>query len=176
MHDIIIIGAGMSGMSAALTAVKLKLKTLLVAKEFSVLKVGATELNLFDAKKMQKELVKVTENSAQFFELYLKQEVTSLEKNVISFSVETKSGQTFYAKSVIICSGENSVTHEGNTAFDLTAFKDFKNKIKVDAQMATNVPGLFAGGSVLSGAPGNSVTSVGEGSRAVLSAKVFLKS
>ncbi len=161
-------------MAAALTAIKLKLKTLLVAKEFSTTVTGEEALSFFDIKKMHKAVLAETKNSAQFFELYLKQEVISLEKNVISFSVETKSGQIYYGKSVIICSGENSLSHEGNTTFDLTAFKDFKNKIKVDAQMATNVPGLFAGGSVLSGTPGNPTTSAGEGSRAVLSAKVFL--
>ena len=95
---------------------------------------------------------------------------------MISFSVETKSGQIYYGKSAIVCSGENPMSHEGNTAFDLTAYKDSKNKIKVDSQMATNVPGLFAAGSVLSSLPGNTITSAGEGARAVLSAKVFLKS
>lgn len=163
-------------MAAALTAIKLKLKTLLVAKEFSVTATGEEAFGFFDTKKMHKAVLAEAKNSGQLLELHLKQEVTSLEKNVISFSVETKSGQIFYGKTVVVATGENAVNHEGNTAFDLTAFKDFKNKIKVDAQMATNVPGLFAGGSVLSGAPGNTTTSAGEGARAVLSAKSFLKS
>ncbi len=174
MHDLIIIGCGPAGMAAALTAIKLKLKILVVAKDFSLPAKGTEDLELFNPVKVRKAVLKATENSGQFLELHLKQEVISLEKNVISFSVETKRGQIYYGKIVIICSGESITGHEGNTAFDLTAFKDAKNKIKVDSQMATNVPGLFAAGSVLSEYSGNSFVSAGQGARAVFSAEDFL--
>jgi|GEM_PF-2530286 len=173
MHDIIIIGAGPAGMSAALTAVKLKLKVLVVAKEFSIPSPEAEELGVFDAVNLQKEFLADLKKNAKYLEAHLKQEVLSLEKNVVSFSVETKQGQIFYGRSAIVCSGEDSASHEGNTGFDLISFKDSKNKIKVDSQMVTNVPGLFAAGGVVSGTPGNAFIGAGEGARAVFSAREF---
>ena len=113
----------------------------------------------------------------KFFELAVKkdeidfqnnQEVISLEKNIISFSVECKSGKSYYGKSVIIATGK------GETGFDLLTHKDPDGKIKVNSVMATNIAGIFAAGEVQSMSTQDFLINSAQGAQATISAMKFL--
>ncbi|HYV33722.1 MAG TPA: FAD-dependent oxidoreductase [Candidatus Limnocylindria bacterium] len=168
MYDVIVIGAGPAGLAAGLTAAKNKLKTLVLAKEISVVPED-DGLNLLDFKQLQKELKKLQKEKPEFLEQMEKQEVTSLEKNIVSFSVEVKSGQNFYCSTVIIASGPKQAE------FDLLTYKDFNGKIKVDEHMQTNIAGIFAAGQATTTESKEVFVIAGEGAKAALSAKRFLK-
>ena len=174
MYDVIIIGAGPAGMAAAVYAGNNKLKTLVLAK--AVAQNPAMEiLGLLTFSKLKSEFEAEIKNNKEFIECYQGEEVGALEKNVVSFSLETKSGKIFYAKTIIIATGEDSQASEGNSQFDLLTNKDGAGKIKVNNITQTNIVGIFAAGGVTSGSISNVFLSAGEGAKAALSALRFLR-
>jgi len=169
MYDVIIIGAGPAGMAAAVTASSHKLKTLVVAK-LAVPFEGILESTIVHFEDLQKKFTV----ASKFLEFFEKETVTSVEKNIVSFSVEALSGKILYARAVIVCSG--AISEEGNTQFDHLSRKDAKGKIKVDANMQTGVSGLYAAGAVTSTMVGSlAEPAVFQGGVAASSALVFLK-
>jgi thioredoxin reductase len=174
MYNIAIIGAGAAGLAAGLSAAKSKTKTLVVAKGFSTY--GQSDnLGLPDYESLKKLFLQELKRNVKFLEFLPSQEVLSLEKNVVSFSLELKSGQIYYAQSVIICSGRDEKTGEGNTGFDLLAYKDSKGLIKTDSAAVTNISGLYAAGSVVAGFPDSQLAAMGEGAKAAQNAIAWLK-
>jgi alkyl hydroperoxide reductase subunit F len=112
MYDVIIIGGGPAGMTAAIYTARKKLKTLLLTKQlggqmvwssavenytgFSL--ISGAELTL----KFEEHLQHITED----LEIKEGVEVTGLERNITTFTVEGKDGALYYAKAVIIASGK----------------------------------------------------------------------
>ena len=174
MHNLIVIGAGPAGLAAAITASEKGLSVLLLAKEFSP-QVFQENNSKLAARNLHNQFEAAQKQYSRTLEVQLDSEVLSLEKNVVSFSAEAKSGQLYYAKAVIICSGRQGQTGEGNTAFDLLTFKDPSGRIKTDSQMATNVPGVFAAGSVTAPPVADFLVCMGEGARAAWSAAEFIR-
>ncbi len=121
MYDVIIIGSGPAGISAGLQTAKNNLSSLIISKE----------------------PVKIEEKNVLLLK-QVKAEVVSLEKNIVSFTVETKQGLLEYAKSVIIATGEDK--GDGNTGFDLITAKNSRGMIKIDCDMKTSITGIFAAG------------------------------
>lgn len=111
----------------------------------------------------------------KLLEFEVSQEVIALEKNVVSFSAETNKGLVHYAKSIVIASGQTVETGEGSSGFDLLTFKDPKGKIKVDVNMQTNIPGIFAAGSVTAALPSNYFVCAGQGAMSIISVLEFLE-
>ncbi|MBI5530486.1 MAG: NAD(P)/FAD-dependent oxidoreductase [Candidatus Doudnabacteria bacterium] len=174
MHDVLIIGAGPAGLAAALFATQKKLKTLVIAKDFSDgIKLDVADLT--DYAKLKKIFKTELKNKPETLEFISGEEVLSLEKNVISFSAETKTGRIFYGKSIIICSGSEQNGKNGNTVFDLLTLKNSSGFVKVDGKMAANVPGIFAAGQVTDANCYDEFVSMGEGARAALSAWFWIK-
>lgn len=167
MFDVAIVGAGPSGMGAGIYAAKRKLKTIIICKGISVAWEQSV-VGLLDYKNLTKDFQIMLEKSADFVQFENKQEVIALEKNIVSFSIELKSGQIFYARNVIIASGYSEKNKEANTGFESLTFKDLSGKIKVDSQMATNIPGIFAVGGAISGSVDDVLINVAQGARAVL--------
>lgn len=167
MYDLIIIGSGPAGLTAGIFAANANLKTLVISKEILNYqeKVGSL---LLDFKSIQKEFESLKKQKSEFLE-FQKKEVVVLEKNVVSFSVEIKSGALFYSKAVIVACGVH------NTEFDLLTNKNFEGKIKVNGNMETNIPGIFAAGDVTETLANNLFTSAGQGAKAALSALNFCK-
>lgn len=113
MYDVIIIGAGPAGMTAAIYTARKRLDTLVLGKEaggqmvwssdvenytgFSL--ISGAELTL----KFQEHLATLKDN----LEVKIGIEVASLEKNITSFVVEDTAGNQYFAKSVIIASGRS---------------------------------------------------------------------
>ncbi|PIR96405.1 MAG: hypothetical protein COT92_01215 [Candidatus Doudnabacteria bacterium CG10_big_fil_rev_8_21_14_0_10_42_18] len=147
MFDCIIIGAGEAGAAAALAAARNKIKVLVLDRE-------ARGLPAFDGEQGE------SKGSS---------EVVAVEKNIVSFSVETKSGKVFYGRSIIIATGKNGGELETITA------KELSGNIKVDANMATSVEGVFAIGGCNNALDGDETVKTGEGAKAALAVAEYLK-
>ena len=172
MYDVIIIGAGPAGMTAGLYAAKNKLKTLVLAK--AVQKPLAEHVvMLLDFQQVFAEFEKALSKETDSLFLEEKQEVSNVEKNIVSFSVETKSGKTEYGRSVIIATGSVTVY---DLNFDSITQKATNGTIKVDAGQQTNIPGLFAAGDVTYTQTKGTVHAILQGGLAALSAHQYLSS
>ncbi len=174
MYDLIIIGAGPAGLSAGIYSAKNKIKTLVLAKEFSALEVK-DNAGLITYKGIKEKFEAEISKNPEFLKLELGQEVVALEKNIVSFSVEVKSGTLYYCKAVIIAAGKK-VSGESETDFELLTLKDQEGEIKVGTDMKTNISGIFAAGGVVSSPFTDVLISAGEGAKAAISANSFLKS
>ena len=164
MHDVIIIGAGPAGLTAAVYASRHKLNTLVLAKAKAPKHAEKFSVAGFSYSALVHQFDQLLKTSGAGLEFKDKQEIISIEKNVVSFSVENKRGEIFYAKNVIMAYGAgNELGFENLTA------KTADGKIKIDSRQATNVPGIWAIGDAAVGAKKDVFTSAGEGARAVLS-------
>jgi alkyl hydroperoxide reductase subunit F len=113
MYDVLIIGAGPAGMTAAIYAARKKLKTLVLAKQLGGQMVWSSEIDNYSGfsmvsgadltLKFREHLLSVKED----LEFREGVEVVTLEKNITSFQVTDKTGQVYYARSIIIASGRN---------------------------------------------------------------------
>lgn len=111
MYDIIIIGAGPAGMSAAVYSARKKLKTLVLSKDIG----GQTALSSDVENYLGFHMItgadlahKFEEHLRDFEEIELRQgvEVEGVEKKKNFFSVKVKGSDTFETKAVIITSGK----------------------------------------------------------------------
>ena len=112
MYDVIIIGAGPAGMTAAIYTARKKLKTLLVSKQMGGQMVWSNDVENYTGfsmisgaeltLKFKEHLQHVTED----LEVREGVEVVNIERNITTFELQVKDGQTLYAKSVIIASGK----------------------------------------------------------------------
>lgn len=168
MYDVIIIGSGPAGLTAGIYTAKKNLKTLVLAKEMPSY-TEPNEFQLLSFPKIQEEFENVKKQKSEYLE-YEKKDVMSLEKNIVSFSLEVKSGALYYSKCVIIACGNSS------TEFDLITHKNLEGKIKINANMETNIPGIFSAGNVTLSVKNDILTSAGQGAKAAISAVGFCKS
>lgn len=146
MYDVIVIGSGPAGMSAGRHAQECKLKALVISK---------------------------TPAPNGVVLEFVQDEVISLDKNIVSFAVETKTGRQYYSRSVIIATGCDGP--EGNSYFERITLKDALGKIFVDANMQTNIPGIFAAGDITVTLAKGTASAVLEGGRAALTVDKILK-
>lgn len=113
MYDCIIIGAGPSGMTAAIYTARRKFKTLVLAKAIGGQMIWSADVENYTGFTMitgADLTLRFQEHMASLkddLEVKLDVEVVSLEKNITSFVIEDKQGNVYYAKSVIIASGKN---------------------------------------------------------------------
>lgn len=169
MYDVIIIGAGPAGMAAGIYAAKNNLKTLVISKQAP----GAYQADSFGFFNIE-DLKQTFDSELKHNQKYLQslnQEVVSIEKNIVSFSVELKTGAINYARSIIIASGKN----RDDGGFDPLTQKTAAGEIKVNSDMKTNIPGIFAAGSVTACSSHDAFTSAGQGAKAAMSAIKFFK-
>lgn len=112
IYDLIIIGAGPAGISAAVYAARQRLSMLIVSKDFGgqVAKKAVDIENYPGFEKISgPALVDLYKKQLRLNKLEVVQgEVVALEKNEEMFSVNLKSGNTYQAIAVIIASGAES--------------------------------------------------------------------
>src|ERR1051326_9067311 len=161
MYDVIIIGAGPAGMGAGVYAAKHKLKALVLAKKIQEF-VPTEQTEIFSYENLLNQFRKLINTAASKLEFKDKQEIIGVEKNVVSFSVENKAGQIFYAKNIILTYGSGN-----EVGLENISNKSADGKIKVDHYMQTNVPGLFAAGAAAIGGRKDAFISASEGAKAV---------
>ncbi len=129
MYDTIIIGGGPAGVAAGVYAARKQLKSVLIAEEIGGQStvsegienwVGSVKISGADlAKSFRAHLDAV---KGDFVTLALGERVVSLAKTSEGFSVTTKSGKEFSAKSVLIASGA------GRRKLDVPGADTFENK------------------------------------------------
>lgn len=169
MYDIVIIGAGPAGASAAIFTAKAGQKTLVIDNDKSITKrawvenhYGVTEItgpDLVDigkaqAKKQGAELVQDT--------------VTSIAKVGETFKLSTESGQAYEAKHVIVSTG---ISTELAEAAGLKTKDGTEPRIKtvydVDAAGKTNVAGIWAAGTA-AGVSVHTIITAGDGAKVAI--------
>ncbi len=171
MYDVLIIGAGPAGKAAAIQAAAFKLSVMVAAKDEPAHEEMAENVLLNNAVINQK-FKEAVSSGVVLYKSSLT--ITGLDKNIVSFSAEDKSGEIFYARAVIIAVGFDSQKNMAYADFESITHKDFAGRIKVDANMATNIPGLFAAGDVTASFGLGAMLSASEGVKASLAAKEFL--
>lgn len=112
MYDVIIIGGGPAGMTAAIYTARKKLKTLLLTKQLGGQMVWSSDVENYTGFSM----ISGADLTLQFHEhlnhitedLEVKEGVTvqSIERNVTLFQVIDFAGQEYFTRSVIIASGK----------------------------------------------------------------------
>lgn len=113
MYDCIIIGAGPAGMTAAIYTARKKLKTLLVTKEIGGQMIWSSDIenytgfSLITGSELTAKFQEHLESLKDDLEVKTGVEIISLEKNITSFSLEDKQGNSYYSKTVIIATGKN---------------------------------------------------------------------
>jgi alkyl hydroperoxide reductase subunit F len=112
MYDVIIIGGGPAGMTAAIYTARKKLKTLLLAKQMGGQMVWSSDVENYTGYSMVTgadltiKFKEHLEHVKEDLEIQEGIEVTNIERNITTFEIGTKNEQTFYAKAVIIASGK----------------------------------------------------------------------
>ncbi len=112
MYDLIIIGGGPAGLTAAIYAIRKRLNTLLISKDLG----GKTNYRLSlpwieDYQVVRGlEIVNKFRNELEYLEFARHMDtVEKVERKGLSFLVHTKGGHTFPAKAVIVASGTRQV-------------------------------------------------------------------
>jgi len=169
MNDILIIGAGPAGASAALFASKAGKKTVVIDNDKSLTKrawienhYGVTEIsgpNLIDvgkeqAKKFGAEIISAT--------------VNKVEKTENGFQVETDEKGSFEAKHIIFASGVSLQVAE---AFGVETKAGTEPRINTvlhtDAEGKTNIPGIWAAGTC-AGVSVHTIITAGDGAKVAI--------
>lgn len=171
MYDVLVIGAGPAGQAAGLYAALNKLKVLVIDKEIPGRENDG--FPLFEGVNLAAIFSESLKSSRKNLE-FKKAEVVAVEKNVVSFSAETRNGQVLYGKTVIIASGRDPSTGEACVTFDTLTLKDYNSGVKINIDMQTSVPGIFAAGDVVAAMLGDAFTAAGGGARAALAAFSYL--
>jgi thioredoxin reductase len=175
MFDVIIIGSGPAGMTAAIVAARNKLKTLVLTKDFGGNAAqgdspeNSTDFSLFTEEDLVLKFKQQLNSSKDFLELKFGVEVEGIEKNIVSFSVTTKENKIYYSKSIIIATIDDS-----SNDFDHLTDKDGFGKIKVTASMETSILGIFAAGGTINASEEQALIAAGEGAKAAMTASDYL--
>lgn len=169
MYDLIIVGAGPAGLAAALYSAFYKLKTLVAAKGFSGYSEKSAAPGLIDYQDLLDRFYQELAAPSTALE-YKEAEVAAVDKNVVSFSVETKNGGLYYGRTVILAYGNGL-----EFGLENMSAKNVNGKIKADINQTTSMPGLFAAGDCAAGLPKDEFLSAEEGARAVLAIKALIK-
>jgi thioredoxin reductase/YHS domain-containing protein len=139
VHDLVIIGAGPAGLSAAVKASVLKIDTLLIAKDFGGRAVESVKIKNY-----------------QFLcEHYLEHridEVVKINRKGGIFEVLSKEGTSTTAYAIIIATGIRQIFSGGasapNTEFCRELLKlSEKGEMVINSDCSTNVEGIFACGN-----------------------------
>ncbi|MTT32475.1 FAD-binding protein [Terrilactibacillus sp. BCM23-1] len=166
MYDIIIVGGGPAGQSAALFTSKAGQKTLLLDNEKGLTQ-RALLKNHYGAKELSgKELVSIGKEQAQSFGTKIqKAQVISIENNKGAFLLQTEDGETFEGKQVILATGSNSKLAENSGLKTMPGKEPYvKTIIEVDQDGHTNIPGIWACG-VAAGVSVHTIITSGDGAR-----------
>lgn len=170
LYDIVIIGGGPAGTSAALFAAKAGKKTLLIDADKGMTR-RAMLLNHYGVQEITgPDLIETGYRQAtRFGAELLKTTATDVRRKGSGFEVETEQG-TFEARHVILATG---VWPELAAKIGITVKPGTEPRIKtvlaVDPAGRTSVPGIWAAG-VVAGASVHTIVTSGDGARVAINA------
>lgn len=168
MFDVVIIGAGPAGASAALLTAKAGKKTLVIDNDKTVTKRAWVENHYGVMEISGPDLVEIGKQQASKFGAELVQAtVTNITKIGDRFKVEADSGE-YEAKHVIVATGFLTELAE---KVGLTTKPGTEPRVKtildVDASGKTNVDGIWAAGTI-AGVSVHTIVTAGDGARVAI--------
>jgi thioredoxin reductase (NADPH) len=168
MYDILVIGAGPAGASAALFAAKAGKKTLLLDNDKSMTKRAWVE-NHYGVKEISgPDLIEIGKQQAQKFGAEVVQtEATNIEKTAEGFKVETESG-SYEAKHIIYATGLGLDLAE-KTGLNTKPGTEprIKTVLDVGTDGKTNIEGIWAAGTV-AGVSVHTIITAGHGAHVAI--------
>jgi thioredoxin reductase (NADPH) len=168
MFEVVIIGAGPAGASAALFTAKAGKKTLVIDNDKTVTKRAWVE-NHYGVKEITgPDLVEIGKQQASKFGAEIVQStVTNITKVEDGFKVETENGE-YEAKHVILATGflVDLAEKVGLTTKPGTEPR-VKTIIDVDAAGKTNIEGIWAAGTV-AGVSVHTIVTAGDGAKVAI--------
>lgn len=138
MYDVIVIGSGPAGLAAAVYAAKQQLKTFLLCEQ-PIIHPAESKAEMFSLAALVRQFEDMERSQPQLLGHRQQLLILKVEKNVVSFSVESSGGQIYYGKSLILATDKIA-----DSDFNSLIAKDHLGKIKVGVNMESNIPGVFA--------------------------------
>ncbi|MGK5509216.1 FAD-dependent oxidoreductase [Brevibacillus formosus] len=169
MFDIVIIGAGPAGGSAALFAAKAGKKTLLIDNDKSMTKRAWMENHYGIMEISGPDLIEIgKKQAAKFGAELVADQVSNITKTEQGFLVETAEKGSFEAKHVILATGALVTLAE---AIGVKTKEGTEPRIKtvvdVDAQGKTNIEGIWAAGTC-AGVSVHTIITSGDGAKVAI--------
>lgn len=168
MYDIVIIGAGPAGASAAIFAAKAGKKTLVIDHDKSVTKRAWIENHYGVMETTGPDLVETgKKQAAKFGAEFIQDAATKIEKGEQSLIVHTEAG-SYEGKHVILATGMLADVAE---ASGITTKPGTEPRIKtildVDAAGKTNVAGVWGAGTI-AGVSMHTIITAGDGAKVAI--------
>lgn len=166
MNDILIIGAGPAGTSAAIFAAKAGKKTIVIDNDKGLTKRAWVENHYGVTAISGPNLIEIGKEQAKKFGAeILTASVNTLMKTEDGFQVETDQQERFEAKHILFASGVSLSVAE---AFGIHTKKGTEPRINtvldVDADGKTNIPGIWAAGTC-AGVSVHTIITAGDGAK-----------
>jgi thioredoxin reductase len=174
MHDVIIIGAGAAGLSAAIFSAKRGLKTLVVSVNIGGQTNLASNIQNYPSSPPTRGppvIRKFEEQARKFGAEFVPGRVVGIEKKT-DFAVKLEDGKGLEAKAVILAIG--SLLPDNKFIGNFVEVNE-KNEVIIDSACHTSVKGVFAAGDVTTMPYKQLVISAGEGAKAALEACKYIK-
>lgn len=166
MFDVIIIGGGPAGQSAALFTGKDDRKTLVLDDEKGLTKLAWVK-NHYGTEDIEgSTMVKLGRKKAEQFGVEFKSaKVTNITKNGDTFQVETENGDMYEASHIILATGANQQLAETMGLKTESSVEPMvKSIVRVDNSGRTSLEGVWACGAA-GGASQHTIITSGDGAR-----------
>lgn len=166
MYDVVIVGGGPAGQSAAIFTSKAGLKTLVIDNERGLTQRALLKNHYGIEETSGAELVKTGRKQAERFGTeFVRAQVTNVSKNAEAFDLQTEEGTSYSAKQVILATGSNAKlaqtiglkTKDGREKY-------VKTVIEADEAGHTNIDGIWAAG-VAAGVSVHTIVTSGDGAK-----------
>lgn len=168
MFDVVVIGAGPAGGSAALFTAKAGKKTLVIENEKSITKKAWIENHYGVMEISGPDMVEIgVKQASKFGAEIVKATVTNLVKTDLGFSIETDQ-ENYETKHVIIATGFSvDLAEKAGLTTKAGTEPRVKTVLDVNAAGKTNIEGIWAAGTV-AGVSVHTIITAGDGAKVAI--------